>query len=129
MPENKPHEVSWIEGILLLVFLVPVALLVYRCEREPTPEEQARITEGRMTSDAMNQVRNRMRDPDSAKFGRLRVSHASGRFALCGTVNAQNAFGGYVGYRRYVATPSMALLAEDDPDLFAKFWAEMCGSD
>jgi len=39
-------------------------------------------------------VRERLKDPDSAHFGRSTVNAAG---IVCGSVNAKNSFGGYSG--------------------------------
>lgn len=48
---------------------------------------------------ARSQIAQQMRDPGSAKFASDRVSGE----AVCGTVNAKNAYGAYVGFTPYVA--------------------------
>lgn len=42
-----------------------------------------------------------LKDPDSAQFRNLRV--VSGGAALCGEVNAKNSYGGYNGFKSFVA--------------------------
>lgn len=43
-------------------------------------------------------IADSLRDPESARFGSTRVVRAeSGRDAVCGSVNARNAYGGYTG--------------------------------
>ena len=55
-------------------------------------------------NDAINErrgyVSNQMRNPESVKF-RSEVLMNSGW--LCGEVNSQNAYGGYVGYKRFMS--------------------------
>ena len=45
-------------------------------------------------------VRTALKDPESATFKEL--NYVDGR-ALCGQVNAKNSYGGYTGFRRFVA--------------------------
>lgn len=50
-------------------------------------------------------VRNALKDPDSAKFGRIAGAEAAdkpGIVYVCGTVNAKNSFGGFTGDKPYV---------------------------
>lgn len=51
-------------------------------------------------------VRASLKDPDSAKFSGpvLGAKRANGDIEACGTVNAKNSYGGYVGASPYVAT-------------------------
>ena len=46
-------------------------------------------------------VIRQLKDPDSAQFRNLRVS--AGGVARCGEVNAKNSYGGYTGFRAFVA--------------------------
>ena len=46
-------------------------------------------------------VTSALKDPDSARFKDLR--HVGEGRALCGTVNSKNSYGGYTGFRAFVA--------------------------
>ena len=48
-----------------------------------------------------------LKDPESAQFRNLRLSSGEGGEALCGEVNAKNAFGGYVGFTPFAITEQM----------------------
>lgn len=49
-------------------------------------------------------VADTLRDPESARFRSVRVVRAAdGTDALCGQLNAKNAYGGYVGYEPFYA--------------------------
>jgi len=49
---------------------------------------------------AINDVRERLKDPDSAKFREVHYNRNNG--VACGLVNAKNSMGGYVGDRRFI---------------------------
>lgn len=64
----------------------------------------------------LGQVKDRLKDPDSAKFRNVTLFHdfvprsdgdgretSIGGYALCGEVNARNGFGGYDGYTQFVS--------------------------
>lgn len=51
----------------------------------------------------INQVKGTLNDPDSAKF--KDVKYFSNTKAGCGSVNAKNKMGGFVGYTRFIALP------------------------
>lgn len=55
---------------------------------------------GSGTAARENAVAAQMRDPASVQFRDVRA----GRQTLCGEINAKNGFGGYVGFRRFIAT-------------------------
>lgn len=74
---------------------IVVAYVVF----EVLPARQAAQAHEAQRKAAENAVRAVLKDPQSAQFG----SFERGRFgALCGTVNAKNAMGGYVGVQRYI---------------------------
>ena len=52
---------------------------------------------------AMEAVRGNLKDPASAQFRNVRLVEFSGGKVVCGEVNAKNAYGGYVGYTRWVS--------------------------
>ena len=51
-----------------------------------------------------------LKDPDSAKFQNLRIADFDGGKVVCGEINAKNGYGGYVGYKRFVAGTSAATI-------------------
>lgn len=53
------------------------------------------VTAGSPEAKVRAAVRQRLKDPDSARFGPITIGRRSG--AACGSVNARNAMGGYVG--------------------------------
>lgn len=57
--------------------------------RELTVKEKRSIAE---------QVKDLLKDPDSAKFKWMRLYGLSGVETYCGMVNAKNSYGGYTGY-------------------------------
>lgn len=74
-------------------------------------------------------VRSAMKDPESVQFrnGDIHFAYQGARPVLCGEVNARNSFGGYVGFRRFVATLSGEPLVEDEPTPeFQIVWTQMC---
>lgn len=68
---------------------------------------------------------SRMKDPASAQFRTLVVSRASGERALCGEINAKNAFGAYVGFRPFIADEDGAKFMADSNDVNAVGAGEM----
>jgi hypothetical protein len=55
---------------------------------------------------AQGQVRNTLKDPDSAQFRNVRLLDFNPGRLVCGEVNAKNGFGAYVGFTPFVATPT-----------------------
>lgn len=54
---------------------------------------------------AKERVASGLKDPESAQFRSVRVSNFRGDKVICGEVNAKNSYGGYVGFKRFVASP------------------------
>lgn len=75
-------------------------------------------------------VREQLRDPSSAEFGEIKVvTDASGQHVACGTVNARNGYGGYVGKMPFVArstTEDRFFVMIGDSDMTAKTARRVC---
>lgn len=70
---------------------------------------------------AKDAVLANLKDPDSAEF---RNQHG-----ICGEVNSKNSFGGYSGFKRYVATSKSLVVIEGEgmaDDEFEKVWQQFC---
>lgn len=65
----------------------------------------------RLVREAKAAVEQDLRDPMSAQYRNVRVL-AGPMMTVCGEVNAKNAYGGYVGFRRFVVSDG-SLILED----------------
>lgn len=61
---------------------------------------------GRLDRAVKEAVRNRLKDPESARFEGLDTFLVDGARITCGYVNAKNSYGGYVGRTRFWTTGS-----------------------
>jgi hypothetical protein len=70
-------------------------------------------------------VREKVLDPGQAQFRNQFVGKGGG---ACGEVNAKDAFGGYIGYQRYISVArDLTLLAQDvSPAEFDAQWQQLC---
>lgn len=84
-------------------------------------DEQERYT---AIAAAKRLVTERMKDPESAKFGRV-VRRESG--IVCGYVNAKNSMGGYAGEKGFIVMAGKAWLEADSAD-FGDTWNKHCAS-
>lgn len=92
----------------MLLLLAPVVALAADTTgpREPTAEEQAVIETG---------VKLKLRDADSAQFRGIKIGFDEKQTLMaCGEVNSKNAYGGYVGFSKF-----MAMLIERDGKIAA----------
>lgn len=76
-------------------------------------------------------IKSRLRDPGSADFRNSRFYSGGPAPVVCGEVNAKNAFGGYTGFQRFIASgdnPNMAFLATDvaSGDSINEAWDQLC---
>lgn len=76
---------------------------------------------------AEDAVRERLTDPDSAKFTDVFVSRRSGTAVVCGTVNAKNRMGGYAGKESFVTNglAKYTFMASEISD-FPVAWKQFC---
>jgi hypothetical protein len=73
---------------------------------------------------AREAVSHNMRDPESSQFRAVAAGYAG---AVCGEVNAKNAMGAYVGFRRFAWSDSLGAYVDDGEGLDgAEFWAKLC---
>ena len=61
------------------------------------------IKNGRVVATAKSLVADRMRDPEATRFKDEIYAYQTsyGDYIVCGTLNAKNAMGGYVGYKPF----------------------------
>ncbi len=74
-----------------------------------------------------NAVGERLYDPESARFRDVQAV----RYGYCGEVNARNRLGGYVGFRKFWATPPSGvgdgwIISIDDEEETEGVAAHMC---
>ncbi len=78
---------------------------------------------------AKETVANELRDPESAQFRNISKTKKNefGVVTVCGEVNGKNAYGGYVGYQRFVNNPpSDRVYMENAWDTFNNLWRSQC---
>lgn len=77
-----------------------------------------------LVAKAKDRVLASLRDPGSATFGPVAISHKNGTVA-CGTVNAKNGFGGMTGAQPFIAFRDSVTLPENEPNFKAQ-WERHC---
>jgi len=108
-------------------FSVSVFIGVTACLSLPTTSlaaDDTQMNEIKLQRLVRGYVEGALKDPESAQF--------RNQYGLCGEVNAKNAYGGYVGYRRFIAASEDKVFMEDDqrlePGAFDAVWTEICAS-
>lgn len=64
------------------------------------------------TEKGMESVKRQLKDPESARFQNIQLTDHNGGLVLCGEINAKNSYGGYVGFKRFVAGTNSATMQE-----------------
>jgi hypothetical protein len=75
------------------------------------------------------QIKGRLKDPDSAKFRNVHFYSGGGVPVTCGEVNSKNSFGGYTGFERFIAAGSQLAVVESDmtsPSELDEVWERFC---
>ncbi|CAN7426481.1 MULTISPECIES: hypothetical protein [Duganella] len=87
--------------------------------------EKQREEAATLTSLGEKYVKEKVREPASAQFRNQFIGKGG---APCGEVNAKDAFGGYIGYQRYISVArDLTLLAQDvSPAEFEQQWQQLC---
>ena len=80
------------------------AMLLAGCVNNIEAETKP-INDGRVIALAKTLIADRMRDPEATRFKNEFSSFQTkqGDYIVCGSLNAKNAMGGYVGYRQFYA--------------------------
>lgn len=77
-------------------------------QRQATEAESSVIKEA---------VAEKLKDPESARFGKIIVNHdTKGLLTACGMVNAKNSYGGYVGMSPFLGS---LIVRDGKPIMFA----------
>ena len=82
-------------------------------------------------SKAKARLLQQLKDPESARWFGLHVASPKkpgGPPLLCGWVNSKNSFGGYVGFKPFLATADLVLVWGGEHDDFFHYAWESCGN-
>lgn len=80
-------------------------------------EQSKRI---QVQTDSRIALKNFLKDSDSAE-----IRNHNGN---CGEVNSKNSFGGYTGFKRFIASPTIVAVEGENmnPEEFQKAWNQVC---
>lgn len=62
---------------------------------------------------SQNHVQEDLKDPESARFRKVELRSFSNGKLVCGELNAKNSYGGYEGYKKFIATPQQVIFAAE----------------
>lgn len=109
-----------LSAVWLAVFVCASLAACGKSEAQRQQESAATLT-----SLGEKYVKEKVLEPSSAQF---RNQFIGKKGAPCGEVNAKDAFGGYIGFQRYISVArDLTLLAQDvAPAEFEASWAQLC---
>jgi len=114
-------------AVLVVAVLGAVVLLVTRPAQGPAdlPAKADQPSEYAVIRVGQRAVESRLKDADSAKFRNQFVGKSG---VPCGEVNARNGFGGYNGFKRYIASGGGVSVIEGEipDDQFEASWKRLC---
>jgi hypothetical protein len=107
----------------VLVLLPALILALAACGK--TAQQKQREEQATLTSLGEKYVREKVLEPGQAQFRNQFIGKGG---APCGEVNAKDAFGGYIGYQRYISVArDLTLLAQDvSAAEFDQQWQQLC---
>lgn len=124
------------DGMWWLGCLIPVAIigfLLYSCSSDNSSERGGSSSgpnDGAIWVVVQSDIRQRLRDPNSAEFTDMRTIVVNGaNVGACGRVNSKNGFGGMSGPVRFIGGGSINAIEGDgtmDAANFNAAWARMC---
>jgi hypothetical protein len=105
--------------------MIPLALLLALAACGKTAEQKQREENVALTQLGEKYVKEKILEPSQAQFRNQFVGKGG---APCGEVNAKDAFGGYIGFQRYISVArDLTLLAQDvSPSEFEAQWQQLC---
>ncbi|MFD2755983.1 hypothetical protein [Comamonas terrae] len=115
-------------GVIVAVVIVAslVVITMRSCSDSTSPikkaADEAALQEIKLQRFARERLAKQLKDPDSAQFRNQK--------GFCGEVNAKNSFGGYIGFKRFIAGGENLIFMEDDKRLeagaFQAAWEKFC---
>lgn len=118
--EYKVVTPKWIVVVCLLVALGVGIMMGMPKSNTTPPEKSERVKAIEQQASSSIALKKFLKDPDSAE-----VRNHKGN---CGEVNSKNSFGGYTGFKRFIASPAVVVIeGENMPsDEFQKTWEQVC---
>jgi hypothetical protein len=104
---------------------ITIAMLLALAACGKTAEQRQQEEALALTQLGEKYVREKVLEPSQARFRNQFIGKGG---APCGEVNAKDAFGGYIGYQRYISVArDLTLLAQDvSPAEFEAQWQQLC---
>ena len=118
--EFKQTTPKWMIVIAILVALVIGVIAGMPKSNNRSTEQTDQIKEIEQQTQSRMALHGYLKDPSSAE-----IRNHKGN---CGEVNSKNSFGGYVGFRRFIASSAIVAVEGENmnADEFQKAWETVC---
>lgn len=117
----KPSNPKWMIAVAILVALsFGVIMGMPKSNTSASIEKSAKVAAIEQQTNSRMALLNHLKDPNSAE-----IRNHNGN---CGEVNSKNGFGGYTGFRRFIASSAIVAVEGEnmDSDEFQKAWERVC---
>ena len=111
---------KWIIIVAILVALMVGVVIGMPKSTPPSPEKSAQIKAIEQQTQSRIALQGYLKDPVTAQ-----IRNHKGN---CGEVNSKNSFGGYTGFKRFIASPTIVAVEGENMDSgeFQKAWEQVC---
>lgn len=89
-------------GIILTLILIGIIAVIVAMCSSGKDESREKNKEAFIILNSQEAIKRKLKDSSSAEFRNMK--------GICGEVNAKNGFGGYVGFKRYIASGDIAVI-------------------
>ena len=116
----KKTTPKWIVIVAILVALTVGVIIGMPKSTTSSPQKSAQIKEIEQQTQSKIALQGYLKDPVTAQIRNHK--------GYCGEVNSKNSFGAYTGFKRFIATPSLIFVENDNikSDEFQKTWMAVC---
>lgn len=114
-------------GVLLVTLSAGPALAGPDLKKAELFDQYAKVEvdDADRLAQARSALSNLLNDPFSAQYRNVGIYTSAWGTVLCGEVNAKNQYGGYGGYRRFVAAGRLAYVEQDGLEFY---WFQQANS-
>lgn len=114
-------------GCLVLCVVGLFVVMMIGKSSTPTPQDATARDNANLEYEGRVAVKATLKDPESATFRDVIVVRKPGSIAVCGYINAKNGFGGYTGFKQFMARGSLAMVRSPESDReFVRVWNKAC---
>ena len=118
--EYKQTIPKWMIAVVVIATLALSFVFATPNTSVPSPEKTAQIKAIEQQTQSRMALQGTLKDSSSAEIRNHK--------GYCGEVNSKNSFGGYTGFKRFIASPAIVAIEGEniEADEFQKSWDVVC---